>query len=155
GARNRFLDGQGRVFSHQQQPDPADRRFPRRGDYVRAARDPGCTRKASARTRPAKQGMTTMAEHVLSKPDPDAFDNLLRQQALARHAKDTPPTTRKDWQQRRARLREAMFAAMGPFPDQPCPLEPKVLGGLERDGYRIEKLIFQSRPDVWVTANAY
>ena len=26
---------------------------------------------------------------------------------------------------------------------------------LKRDGYRIEKLIFQSRPDVWVTANAY
>ena len=26
---------------------------------------------------------------------------------------------------------------------------------LKLDGYRIEKLLFQSRPDVWVTANAY
>src|SRR5262249_27214863 len=38
---------------------------------------------------------------------------------------------------------------------QPCPLEPNVLGVLKRTGYRIEKLVFQSRPDVWVTASAY
>ena len=48
-----------------------------------------------------------------------------------------------------------MFAAMGPFPDKPCDLEPKVVGVLKREGYRIEKILFQSRPDVWVTANAY
>jgi dienelactone hydrolase len=29
------------------------------------------------------------------------------------------------------------------------------VGVLKRQGYRIEKLIFQSRPDVWVTASAY
>src|SRR5207302_3284392 len=54
-----------------------------------------------------------------------------------------------------ARLRAAMFEAMGPFPDKSCPLEPKVVGVLKRAGYRIEKVVFQSRPDVWVTANAY
>jgi dienelactone hydrolase len=48
-----------------------------------------------------------------------------------------------------------MFAAMGPFPEKPCDLDPKVVDALKRDGYRIEKILFQSRPDVWVTANAY
>jgi dienelactone hydrolase len=48
-----------------------------------------------------------------------------------------------------------MLQAMGPFPEKPCPLEPRELGVLRRTGYRIEKLIFQSRPDVWVTASAY
>jgi dienelactone hydrolase len=48
-----------------------------------------------------------------------------------------------------------MVDAMGPGPDRPCPLEPRVLGTLKRPGYRIEKLVFQSRPDVWVTANLY
>jgi dienelactone hydrolase len=91
----------------------------------------------------------------ISTSDPTAFDNLLRSQALAFHASDTPPTDRKAWEERRSRLRERMFAAMGPFPDQPCPLEPTVRGVLKRDGYRIEKLVFQSRPDVWVTASAY
>ncbi len=88
-------------------------------------------------------------------PDPNAFDNHLRAEALALRANDVPPPTRKAWEERRVKLREVMFAAMGPTPETPCPLEPKELGVLKRDGYRIEKLIFQSRPDVWVTATAY
>jgi dienelactone hydrolase len=89
------------------------------------------------------------------KVDPQAFVQFIRAQGLALHAKDQPPPTRKDWEGRRAKLRAAMFQATGPFPDKPSPLEPKVTGVLKREGYRIEKLIFQSRPDVWVTASAY
>jgi dienelactone hydrolase len=96
-----------------------------------------------------------MAETVLPKPAPEAFDRLLRAQSLAWHAKDEPPANLRTWLDRRARLREAMFQAMGPFPEKPCPLEPQVLGVLPRQDYRLEKLAFQSRPDVWVTANAY
>src|SRR5205807_8170970 len=33
--------------------------------------------------------------------------------------------------------------------------KPQFLGTLDRDGYRIEKLIFQSRPAVWVSSNVY
>lgn len=88
-------------------------------------------------------------------PDPLAFDKFIRAQGLALHAEDKPPATRKVWEDRRAELRKAMFAVIGPFPDKETPLEPKELGVLKRDGYRIEKLIFQSRPDVWVTASAY
>jgi dienelactone hydrolase len=88
-------------------------------------------------------------------PDPLAFDNFVRAQAKALHANDRPPATRKDWLERRAKLRTAMFEAMGTFPDKSCPLEPKVVGVLRRTGYRIEKLLFQSQPDVWVTASAY
>jgi dienelactone hydrolase len=88
-------------------------------------------------------------------PDPLAFDNFVRAQAKALHVKDRPPATRKDWLERRAKLRSAMFEAMGPFPDKPCALESKVVGVLKRTGYRIEKLLFQSQPGVWVTASAY
>jgi dienelactone hydrolase len=96
-----------------------------------------------------------MADTVLPRPDPDAFDKFIRAQALAWHAKDQAPANRKAWEERRKELRAAMFRAMGPFPDKPCPLEAKIVGVLNRAGYRIEKIIFQSRPDVWVTANAY
>jgi dienelactone hydrolase len=96
-----------------------------------------------------------MSDAVLPKPEPQALDNLLRAQALALHAKDVPPATVKAWEERRSRLRQAMFAAMGPFPEKPTPLNPHVLGTLKRDGYHIEKLVFQSRPDVRVTATAY
>jgi dienelactone hydrolase len=96
-----------------------------------------------------------MADTVLPKPDPLALNNLLRAQGLALHAQDKPPATRKAWEEHRSRLREAMLAAMGPFPAKPCALEPRTVGVLKRQAYHIEKLIFQSRPDVWVTASAY
>ncbi|MFC1614418.1 acetylxylan esterase [Gemmatimonadota bacterium] len=42
----------------------------------------------------------------------------------------------------------------GPFP-QRNPLDAKVTGVLEADGYRVEKLFFQSRPNFYVSANLY
>lgn len=93
--------------------------------------------------------------NVLPQPQPQAFDNLMRAQARALRAKDQPPKTRAEWAKRREDLRRQMLQAMGPMPEKPCALEPRVLGTLKRAGYRIEKLIFQSRPDVWVTGSLY
>jgi dienelactone hydrolase len=42
----------------------------------------------------------------------------------------------------------------GPFPDK-TPLNARVTGTVERDAYRIEKVIFESRPHFLVTANLY
>jgi dienelactone hydrolase len=88
-------------------------------------------------------------------PEPSSLNTFLLDQAAALRAKDQPPATRAEWDERRKKLREQMFAAMGPFPDKPAPLEPRELGVLKRDGYRIEKLLFTSRPGVQVTANVY
>src|SRR5688500_16109192 len=96
-----------------------------------------------------------MADTIPIKPDPEAFDKLMRAQALALRGGDRPPAGKKDGEEGRQQLRAAMLAAMGPTPAKPCPLEAKILGTLKRDDYRIEKVIFQSQPDVWVTASAY
>ncbi|HEY1859358.1 MAG TPA: alpha/beta hydrolase family protein, partial [Gemmataceae bacterium] len=96
-----------------------------------------------------------MSDTDLPKPDPNAYDEFIRAQAAVLRKGNTDPTSRKDWEERRTRLRAAMFAAMGTMPDKASPLEPKVIATLKRKGYRIENLIFQSRPDVWVTANVY
>ena len=96
-----------------------------------------------------------MAEPTLVQPGPEVFNEFILAQGQALRARDPLPSTRRDWDTRRSALRQAMLTAMGPLPEQPAPLEPKVLGVLKRSGYRIEKLIFQSRPGVWVTANAY
>ena len=90
-----------------------------------------------------------------TSPDPQAYDRFIQTQGTALRAKDFPPVNRREWDQRRVKLRQSMLAAMGPFPDKPSDLKPQFQGFLKRDGYRIEKLIFQSRPDVWVTANCY
>ncbi|HOC00388.1 MAG TPA: acetylxylan esterase [Verrucomicrobiota bacterium] len=50
--------------------------------------------------------------------------------------------------------REKIRAAFGPFPEK-TPLNPRVTGVVERDAYRIEKVIFESRPGFLVTANLY
>ena len=96
-----------------------------------------------------------MPDTVLPQPQPLAFDRLMRARGQALRAKDQAPTTMQAWTTRRNDLRRAMLDAMGPVPEKDCPLEPRVLGVLKRAGYRIERLIFQSRPDVWVTANMY
>ena len=44
--------------------------------------------------------------------------------------------------------------SIGGWPEK-TPLRPKVTGVLNRDGYRIEKLMFESRPGFRVTANLY
>lgn len=88
-------------------------------------------------------------------PDATTFDAFIQKQAEALRAGDKPPATLTEWNARKRRLREAMATAMGPAPDKPCELSPHVVGTLKRSGYRIEKLLFQSRPDVWVTGSLY
>src|SRR5262245_58289587 len=92
---------------------------------------------------------------VLPQPQPRAFNLFVRAQARALRESDQPPKTRDEWTKRRTDLRQRMFQAMGPMPDKPCDLTPRVISTLKRPGYRIEKLIFQSRPDVWVTGSLY
>ena len=47
-----------------------------------------------------------------------------------------------------------LWKMLGGPPDR-NPLNPRVTGTLERPGYRIEKLTFESRPRLYVTANLY
>jgi cephalosporin-C deacetylase-like acetyl esterase len=68
---------------------------------------------------------------------------------------DVPPTTRHEWLQRKQQIRERLAIAFGEFPPKPCALDPQLLGTIDRDGYRIERVIVQSREGVWITANAY
>jgi dienelactone hydrolase len=91
----------------------------------------------------------------MAEPAPQAYDEFVRAQARTLRAGDMPPATLEDWKARRAKLRAAMFAAMGSFPEEPCPLEPREVGVLYRPGYRIEKLLLQTRPGVWQSASAY
>jgi dienelactone hydrolase len=96
-----------------------------------------------------------MADPRLVQPSPEVFNQFILAQGQALRARNPLPETRREWEARRPVLRQAMLTAMGPVPDKPAPLEPNVVGVLKRSGYRIEKLVFQSRPGVWVTASAY
>lgn len=83
------------------------------------------------------------------------FNNFVLQQAAALRAEDKAPATPQDWSATRRSVRSALQKAWGDFPETPCPLEARRLGELKREGYRIEKIVFQTMPTVWMTANAY
>lgn len=83
------------------------------------------------------------------------FSPFVKQQGLTLRQGDEAPKSMDEWQHRRALLKQNLLAAWGGFPDVPCELEPKKLGEFTRPGYRVEKVIFQTRPGVWMTANTY
>ncbi|MFN3648468.1 MAG: alpha/beta hydrolase family protein [Armatimonadota bacterium] len=70
-------------------------------------------------------------------------------------AGQNPPATRAEALRLASRVREQMRRAEGEWPREKAPLRPELLGTLERNGYRIEKLIFQTRPGCCATAHAY
>ncbi len=77
-------------------------------------------------------------------------------QAVATRLAARPvPTTLALWDDRLAAVRAGLVRSFGRVPDAPCGLEPEILGTLNRDGYIVERLTFQSRPGVRVTANLY
>lgn len=55
------------------------------------------------------------------------------------------------WQQR---VRKSFLRSLGPFPKK-TPLNAKVVGKLDYKNHAIEKVIFESRPKFFVTANLY
>ncbi len=85
----------------------------------------------------------------------ESYGAFIRDQARQRLGPLVSPATLKGWDDRLGRVRHGLARSFGRMPEVPCPLEPEVLGTLVRDGYAIERLTFQSRPGVRVTANLY
>lgn len=91
---------------------------------------------------------------------PREFLEFIRQQAAAAQAAcngDEVPADAAAWQQRNERLRRHLTAAWGGWPASTSKTAPTVrkLGELDREGYRLEKLIIETMPGIWMTAHAY
>lgn len=52
-------------------------------------------------------------------------------------------------------MRQSLLTMIGGLPSEKTELHPRVAGKIQMDGYSIEKLIFESLPGVFVTANVY
>ena len=77
-----------------------------------------------------------------------AFD-AARQERFAR------VQTEPDLRALQDELRRGVLAAIGGLPEERSPLEARVTGTIPMDGYRIEKLVFESLPGIHVTALVY
>lgn len=76
--------------------------------------------------------------------------------AVVRAAKRAVPIDRAAFETERARRRGELMRSLGldPLPTR-TPLNARVTGVLQRAGYRIEKVVFESRPRFYVTAHVY
>ncbi|HWE37906.1 MAG TPA: acetylxylan esterase [Isosphaeraceae bacterium] len=84
-----------------------------------------------------------------------AFLEFIKAQAPTARRPARAPATAEAWDKRLDAVRKGLARSFGRFPGSDCELEPDVLGTIDRDGYVIERLTFQSRPGVRVTANLY
>jgi dienelactone hydrolase len=77
------------------------------------------------------------------------------------HTLDTPRVfphlaSRAEWEARRARLRQQVLVSCGLYPLPPkTPLKPRIFDRVERDGYTIEKVYFQTYPGFYLAGNLY
>ncbi len=95
-------------------------------------------------------------------PDRGQPGDPMIQQYLANQATALESTwlsevkSREDWEKLRPRWKEEYFYMLGlwPMPEK-TPLRATITGTLSGDGYVVEKLHYQSRPRLYVTANLY
>ncbi|MFM8707785.1 MAG: alpha/beta hydrolase family protein, partial [Planctomycetia bacterium] len=67
-----------------------------------------------------------------------------------------PPATREAWQARAADVRRRVLVSQGLWPmPAKMPLKPVIHGTIERDGYTVSKVFFESAPGFYVTGNLY
>ena len=63
--------------------------------------------------------------------------------------------TREQWEKYRDERYSRLRASLGTFPDPPKRLPVEVTSVVKGDGYRIENLLYESRPGQWVPTNLY
>ncbi|MCS7045937.1 MAG: hypothetical protein NZO58_06245, partial [Gemmataceae bacterium] len=63
--------------------------------------------------------------------------------------------SREDWESFRDSRLAALKRSLGTFVDVGKPPRTIVAGAIAGEGFVIEKLVYESRPDLWVTANLY
>ena len=85
---------------------------------------------------------------------PDFF-RVLAKRAYDHRNREIARLTGKDAIVARQRwVKQTLWNLIGGEPQQ-TPLNPSIVGGLERPGYKLEKVVYQSRPGFFVTANFY
>lgn len=63
--------------------------------------------------------------------------------------------TRADWERFRDQRLQSLRASLGSLPPAPKDLKLQITRSLEGDGYRVENLVYQSRPGLMISANLY
>ena len=110
-----------------------------------------------------REQLRSLSAHVLPETSRQAMRQMLPKNLEARlraanrrsAAAWRALNTRDDWERFRDEKLRCLREAIGPFPEPPGDLHLHKNATLRGDGYRVENLVFRSRPGLWVTANLY
>jgi dienelactone hydrolase len=80
---------------------------------------------------------------------------LAEKQLAARKDAVSAIRTREQFEKRRSEVRRQLLATMGGLPAARTPLNVRKTGVIDRGDYRIEKIVYESMPRFFVTANLY
>jgi cephalosporin-C deacetylase-like acetyl esterase len=94
---------------------------------------------------PANIGRTQLTNYL---------DEIAAKQTAARRAAIAAITTRVQAEARQREVRRKILTLIGGLPEK-TPLNAKSLGSTQADGFRIEKILFESQPNFPVTALLY
>lgn len=60
-------------------------------------------------------------------------------------------STKESWMERQKKVKKTLLEIVGPFPEK-TPLNARITGVIQKNGYRLDKIIFESQPGFYVTA---
>jgi dienelactone hydrolase len=83
------------------------------------------------------------------------LENRIEQAVLAERRAWEEVRTRADWEKFRDVRIQALRESVGVFPPERQALDSRVTAKHQGDGYRLENVIFQTRPGSWMAANLY
>jgi cephalosporin-C deacetylase-like acetyl esterase len=85
----------------------------------------------------------------------ETLDGIANKQLAERAQRVAGIQTRAAFEQRKAQVRAKILELIGGLPEHHGPVAVKEFGSLAGDGFRVEKLAYESLPGLWVTANLY
>jgi dienelactone hydrolase len=83
------------------------------------------------------------------------MDRIAQQQLQRRENAIAEIHTIADAERRKKLVRERLLEILGGLPDYNGPLNPRVTGRIQNESFTIERIIFESLPGFFVTANLY
>ncbi len=83
------------------------------------------------------------------------MDRIAQQQLQQREKAIAQIHSRAEAERRKQSVREIILKSIGGLPDYNGPLNARVTGRIQAEGYTIEKVLFESLPKFFVTANVY
>src|SRR6266567_9505006 len=99
--------------------------------------------------------LSLLAQEPIRDPLLRWMNQIAQRQLQERQREIDKIHTVADAERRKQKVREALLELLGGLPDYSGPLNPTITGQIQDDGYTIEKVLFQSLPNFYVTGDLY